>query len=135
VSTGPFVGLKPEYTLTHQPSPYQKDENGNTVYDDWDEPIKLETPPSPITFKAHLKELSSRERERLGFDAAEKVIEILCSDPKEGDSRARDKMAFSHSPDFDGMTGILTIQARPKSRLTPVVDAIGVKYYARFEEG
>jgi hypothetical protein len=59
---------------------------------------------------------------------------VLCADPKEGDSRIRHDSTATITPDFMGLAGTLTIRARPESRLTAVVSAIGLKLYGEFNE-
>ena len=126
MSVGSFVGLKPVYTLTFTPS---SDPTAPPEYDEYEDeiPAAVTAEPQPISIGAHLKELTAREKTRLGYDPTEIVLEVLCADPKESDARIRHNSVATITPDFMGLTGTLRIQGRPLSRLKPVVDAIGVK--------
>lgn len=92
----------------------------------------MATEGEPFSIGAHLKELTAREKSRLGYDPIEIVLEVLCADPKESDPRIQHNSVATIEPDFMGLSGTLRIQGRPKSRLGPVVDAIGVKLAAVF---
>lgn len=129
MTRGPYYSIRSVYTLTFQPEP---DPNVAPAYNTAGDEISVPTG-EPFSIGAHLKELSTREKDKLGYDPSVMVLEVLCADPMEGDARIAHGLKATITPDFMGLRGALQIQGRPLSRLTPVVEAIGVKYQATFQ--
>ncbi len=125
MSEGPLFYDKPHYPLTFSSTAYQTDADGNTVYDEYNEPALVEG--AGFTIRAHAKKLSGNEAERLGLDRTRMNLELLCADPMSGDSRITGGSRCSLS--FMGKTGTVTIKAVPDERLHDVVKEIGVKYW------
>lgn len=104
--TGPFLSIKPVYVLT------------------W----------ANFTAKAHLKLLTERESLKLGLEVEQQNLEALLADPKDDGGVVQHDSVATISPSFRGLDGTFQVQARPDSRLIPVVSAIGVKLYGTFTE-
>lgn len=117
------------YTLTATPVG-----SGTVSGGSWAPPAETE-PTDPYTFTAHLKLLSGGEKEALGYDPTEGMIEILCKAPKEGSAQITAGASFTFTPSFEGKAGVLTIQSRPEGRLKPALQANGKKYVAKWEMG
>ncbi len=83
---------------------------------------------------AHLKLLSREASTRAGLNAEQQNLEVLCSDPAEGQARLKHDLEATIAPDFMGLRGTLKLLGRPESRLLPVRDAIGLKLFAEFAE-
>lgn len=128
MSVGPFVGIKPVYTLTFSPS---SDPTAPPEYDEYGDPVPVAAG-EPFSIGAHLRLFTVDEKEGLGYDRTEMALEVFAADPMESDPRIQHKSVATITPDFMGLKGTLRIQGRPLSRLEPVVDAIGVKLAAVF---